>query len=164
MGKTINLRTIAIAALTAVLAMSLFAGAAIAKQPDKAERGNSLRSEATLIDLEEGDVEIQVSDESAANFDEEFTYYVVRGLPEYDRAIYREPARLGGQNVELGGWDGGSFWFGVTAPDENGIQHPIEHKGQVSLYLEVDGEWQWLKVQFNGKGELLSVNGVEPEE
>lgn len=64
----------------------------------------------------------------------------------------------------LGGFSGGSFWFGVTRPDSDGIQHEIEHKGQVALYMRdsTTGDWRSLKAQFDGQNELLHVNGVEP--
>lgn len=131
------------------------------------EKGNSLRAVAEPVELEEGDVEVKTSDPSASNFDEEFTYYVMRHGVEYDRAVYREPARLGGENFDLTGSDVGSFWFGVSAP-EDGVQHKIDHQGQVSLYFVVENEGEdevrSLKVQFNGQGELLHANGVEPTE
>lgn len=134
------------------------------------EKGSSLQAVAEPVDLEEGDVEVKTSDPNASNFEEEFTYYVVRHGVEYDRAVYREPARLGGENFDLTGSDVGSFWFGVSAPDTGGVQHKIDHKGQVSLYfiIENDGdgdvEVKSLQVQFNGKGELLRANGIEPTE
>lgn len=146
------------------------------------EKGNSLQAVAEPVDLEEGDVEVMTSDSDASNFDEEFTYYVVRHGVEYDRAVYREPARLGGENFDLTGSDVGSSWFGVSAP-RDGTQHKIDHKGLVSLYfiIENDGdlrvsdededvvidgdvEVKSLQVQFNGKGELLHANGIEPTE
>lgn len=132
-------------------------------QGASSDRGNSLRSIAEPVDLEEGDVEVEQSDPSASNFDEEFTYYVVRNIGEYDSALYREPARLGGDNFELSGSSVGSFWFGVTGPGEDGLQHKIDHQGQISLYLEEDGTWRSLTLQFNGQGELLHVNGVSPQ-
>ncbi len=131
------------------------------------EKGNSLHAVAEPVELEEGDVEVKTSDPNASNFEEEFTYYVVRHGVEYDRAVYREPARLGGENFDLTGSDVGSFWFGVSAP-EDGVQHKIDHQGQVSLYFIVENEGEdevkSLKVQFNGQGKLLHANSVEPTE
>ncbi len=128
-------------------------------------QGNSLRSEATPAVVTS--VEAEVSDPDAGNFEEEFTYYVLRfeGLP-YDTWTYREPVRLGGENFVVEGEDESinAFWFGVSAPDGDGIQHQVHHKGQVSMYYETaGGDVVSLIAQFNGKGELLHVNGVAPE-
>lgn len=76
-------------------------------------------------------------------------------------AIYREPARLGGDNFLLGGSDTGSFWFGIAGPDLT----PIHHRGQVDLYFDETGDeedYQLLVAQFDD-GDFLRVNGVEPE-
>ena len=95
-------------------------------------RGNSLRSVAEPIPLEDGDVE----EVTVTNDGETVTYWVVRHGVEYDKAVYREPARLGGSNYELGGSDSGSFWFGIAGPDMD----PIAHQGQVNLYFRVADE------------------------
>lgn len=70
--------------------------------------------------------------------DGEAIYWVVRHDVEYERAVYREPARLGPDNFCLASSDAGSFWFGIAGPDLT----PIEHKGQTSLYFEDEnGDW-----------------------
>jgi hypothetical protein len=124
--------------------------------------GNSARSVAEPATITS--VEAEVSNPAAANFEEEFTYYVVRFDPiDHVHWTYREPARLGGSNTSVA-WAGTSnaFWFGVTAPDSQGIQHNFDHKGQVSMYYETaDGDVYSIIAQFNGKGELISVNGVK---
>lgn len=115
------------------------------------ERHNNLNQEAEPIDLSDGDVEEHTVDD--------VTFWVVRHGVEYDRAVYREPARLGSDNFCFPGSDTGSFWFGIAGPDLT----PIHHKGQASLYFETDpGEWQSLTAQFED-GDLIHVNGVEPE-
>lgn len=55
----------------------------------------------------------------------------------------------------------GSFWFGIAGPDLT----PIHHRGQVDLYFDETGDeedYQLLVAQFDD-GDLLHVNGVEPE-
>lgn len=132
------------------------------------EPHNNLRSKAEEIDLDEGDVVEKTSDPDAPNFEEEFTFWRVDHGVAYDESVYREPARVGPKNFCLGGFAGGSFWFGVSAPDADGIQHKIDHKGGVDLYLQPDAgdndTWMSLRVQFDGRGNLLHVNGVEPVE
>lgn len=128
------------------------------------ERHNNLRSKADPIELDEGDVVAKTSDPAQDNFDEEFVFWRVDHGKEYDRAVYRESARLGPDNFCLTGSEVGAFWFGVSAPDEDGVQHEIDHQGQATLYFEVDdGEWLSLTAQFDGQGNLRDVNGVEPE-
>lgn len=123
-------------------------------------QSNVLTLLAEPVELDEGDVEVKTADSSEANFENDFTYYVVHHDQEYESAIYREPARLGGENVELSGSTVGSFWLGVSAPDENGIQSEINHQGMVTLYMETEDGWKSLEAQFDGEGELQSVNGV----
>jgi hypothetical protein len=128
-------------------------------------QGNSARSVAEPAVITS--VEAEVSDPDRANFEEEFTYYVVRfeTIENVVNWTYREPAVRGGNNdysiVTSGSWS--AFWFGVSGPDGSGIQHPVDHKGQVSMYYETqDGDVYSIIAQFNGKGELLHVNGVRP--
>lgn len=160
--KNRDVKKVVVTALATVLALSAFGGAALANNG----KGNSARSVAEPVEITS--VEAEVSDPDAANFDDEFTYYTVRFEEiEYDTWTYREPVRLGGNGdfVDETGGTADAFWFGVTAPDEDGIQTEIEHKGQVSMYYETeDGDVYSIIAQFNGKGELLHVNGVEPTE
>lgn len=125
---------------------------------------NQRRSEANLVDLSPGDVVEQTSDPDASNFEEEFPFWRVDHGITYDTAKYREPVRTGPGVVELGG-SSGSYWFGVSAPDSEGIQHRIVHTGQTSLYLKESDtdEWKELRLQFDGQGNLLNVNGVSPQ-
>ncbi len=125
-------------------------------------RSNVLSMAADPVELEEGDVEAKTASESEANFDSDFTYYTVNHGFDYETAIYREPARLGGENVELAGHTGGTFWLGVSAPDENGAQSEINHQGKTTVYLETEDGWKSLEAQFDGQGELQHVNGVTP--
>jgi hypothetical protein len=164
--STRSLKSIVAASLVAILAMTLVAGAAMANNGNGHAngKGNSARSVAEPAVITS--VEAEVSDPGATNFEEEFTYYVVR-FEEINHTewTYREPTRLGGNGDVSMDWDGTSsaFWFGVSAPDANGIQHEIEHKGQVSMYYETeDGAVYSIIAQFNGKGGLLHVNGVKP--
>lgn len=126
-------------------------------------RSNKRRSDSERLDVSPGDIEEVQTDPEADNFEEEFTYWVVRDIPEYDSAVWRGPARTGPENIELGGSDVGSFWVGVSAPDEDGIQHEVDHRGQESLYLHVGDDTYELRFQFDGRGTLRNVNGVEPE-
>lgn len=120
------------------------------------ERHNNLRSQADPIELDDGDVEEMTGTDDG----EAITYWVVRHDVEHERAVYREPARLGPDNFCLADSDTDSFWFGIAGPDLT----PIEHKGQTALYFEDEsGDWHSLKVQFDGRGQLRHVNGVEPE-
>ncbi|WP_312910659.1 hypothetical protein [Natronosalvus caseinilyticus] len=123
-------------------------------------RDNRRRRDAEL--LEGVMVETKTSDPEAANFEEEFTYYVVRFPGEYTFEEYREPARTGPDVYGLSG-SGNAFWFGVSAPDEDGIQHEIQHRGQAVLYLTDDeGNWYEVRARFDGQGNLVNVNGVSP--
>jgi hypothetical protein len=144
-----SMRSLAVASLVAVLAMTLFAGAALGKKPDIAERGNALASQATQVELTEDDVRfVQFGD---------ITYVAVdHNLGGWDSLVWREPSRLGGQNAVSGADSFNTLYLGVAGPDGSGVAH----KGKVSVYYEIDGEWLSIIAQFNGNGELLHVNGV----
>lgn len=128
------------------------------------DRGNWIRGHSEPVTVYS--VEEKTSDPSASNFDEEFTYWKVTFEPQtFDTWVYREPARLGGSNYvleDLGGWTWDDFWYGVTAPDDDGIQHEIVHEGQAIQYFETESGWMELTAKFDD-GQLLEVNGVEPE-
>lgn len=126
---------------------------------------NSRRRQAEPVELEPGDVVAIRSDQSQDNFDKEFTYWRVDHGVEFTESEYREPARTGPDVFHLDASDVESFWFGVSAPDGDGIQHEVNHKGQVAFYMKERGsdDWKSLKAQFDGRGDLLHVNGVEPE-
>ena len=127
-------------------------------------RGNWIRGQAE--DVEVTSVVKETSDPDASNFEEEFDYYVVHFEEQtYDTYVYREPARLGGGNF-VSEYDNyvtsSAFWYGVTGQDSEGIQHEIVHDGQVIQYFETKDGWTELTAKFDD-GELIDVNGVEPE-
>lgn len=130
---------------------------------DRAERGNSLVAISEPAEIES--VTAQTSNPDAVNFEDEFTFYRVDFEPvEYDRWVYREPSRLGSDNHVAGSPDAtaSAFWFGVTGPDADGIQHEIVHDGTVwSYYVDDEGSVKHLQAEFSD-GELLHVNGVQP--
>ena len=156
------------ASLVAVLALTLFAGAALANNGNgngngqgnggpSPERGNSLSAVATPVDIAPEDI----------------TFHEINGTPYvaiqhnvatdfdgYSTLVQREPARTGGKNVVTENpAEFDTAWLGILGSDGEGV----EHKGKLSWYYEVgDGEWVSLVMQFNGKGELKSVNGVAP--
>ncbi|MDG5821807.1 hypothetical protein [Natronococcus sp. A-GB7] len=111
------------------------------------------------------EIEVEESNPEASNFEEEFTYYVVRyDEIVYGRYVYREPARLGGQYNVTDYPDeqtSSAFWFDVSGPRlEDGIQSRIVHNGKVTQYYRTEDGWKSLVAEFED-GELLSVNGVE---
>lgn len=132
--------------------------------PDRVNKGNSLVSKAEPVEGVE--VTARSADSEMANFDEEFTYYRV-DFDEvvYSTWVYREPARLGGKNTVAELPDAGAasaFWYGVSAPDADGIQHPVGHDGKVIQYFETEDGWRSLSAEFS-EGELVHVNGVAAE-
>ena len=151
-SKLVLLTIALLFALTAATATILPASA----RGGAADRGNSLKSESVPAEIIS--VETKVSDWNASDF----TYYVVsfKNIDDNVQWTYREPARIGGQNHSVK-WSGSAnaFWFGVTGP--GGSQ--IEHKGQVNMYYETADKTYSITAQFNGQGELLHVNGVQPE-
>ncbi len=137
---------------TTLLAVGLVAAPASAK-PDPS-KGNSQRSQATPVALDAGDIGFTTCDDGAVEF-----YTIDHGFEEADGYTWREPARLGGGNyVSDGGPTYGTLYLGVSGPECG----EVHHKGQVSVYYEVDGELYSIIAQFNGKGELIRVNGVRP--
>lgn len=149
-----------------IAGLSMMGATSAASQRDRGGRGRDNRRRRDAEPLEGITVEAETSDPEADNFAEEFTYYVVR-FPEgfeYDESEYREPARTGPDVYDLGGSDSGAFWFGVSGPDEDGIQHEIDHRGQVALFLRdaETGDWYEVRAQFDGHGDLVHVNGASP--
>lgn len=128
------------------------------------DRGNWMRGRAEELEVTE--VLEQTSNPDAANFEEEFTFYrVTYEAVEFGTWVYREPSRLGGGNFVLEfDPEAGSnrFWYGVSAPDSDGIQHEIVHTGQASQYFETGDGWKSLIAQFDDQGNLQNINGVEP--
>lgn len=132
------------------------------------DRGTHLVSRSEPLDVTS--VTEQPSDPTRSNFDDEFTFWRVdfEEVTFHDRWVYREPVRLGGgENFVLDGLGGSTvdaFWYGVSVPDEDGVHHDIDHTGRVTSYYETAPDrWRSLAAQFNGRHELLRVNGVEPE-
>jgi hypothetical protein len=151
-----NMRRGFIAVMAVVFAFGMLAAPVLANG-----KGNSARSHATPVELTADDLGAAM----CAN-GEDVNYYTVQhnlGTDEgaADDIIWREPARLGGQNVHFGpqstAWN--TLYLGVSGPECGDIQH----KGQVSVYYEFEGETFSIVAQFNGKGELLRVNGVKFE-
>ncbi|SNR31578.1 hypothetical protein SAMN06265360_1021 [Haloechinothrix alba] len=168
------MRRIVLAGGATILALGVMAGPAVAsgdgqgmsQGPDACDsQHNNLRGQADPVELEPGDVVTRTSDPEQDNFEAEFDFYRVdHGLTDFDETVYREPVRLGPDNYCLGASSGtGSFWFGVTAPDGDGIQHKIDHKGKIWLYFDAEGGWKSLELQFDGKGQLRHANGVAPQ-
>lgn len=140
-----------------LLAFATMAGTAAADPGPN--NGNSIRSQATPVNLEASDVSPHTCQDTEGN-DVEY-YAIEHGIGEYDQVVWREPARIGGSNfIDTAGGDFDTLYLGVGGPDCPGVQH----KGQVSVYYEVDGDWKSIVAQFNAKGELLSVNGIPFEE
>lgn len=135
-----------------VMALGLMTGVVSANQPCISERGNALRSVATPVEL-------TVDDVSIVQFGDFFYVAIDHNLgDDYNRFVWREPARLGGKNIvdkaQLGF---NTLYLGVAGPDGG----EVVHKGQVSVYYDLgDGVWVSIIAQFNGEGEFLSVNGV----
>lgn len=125
--------------------------------------GNWIRGQADDVTVTE--VLERTADPEASNFEEEFTFWRVTFEEQtYDTWVYREPSRLGGGNFVLDNLSGATsdrFWYGVTAPDGDGIQHEIVHDGQAIQYFETPNGWTELTAKFDD-GELEDVNGVEP--
>lgn len=128
------------------------------------DRGNWIRGQSELVDVVS--VEEKTSDPSQDNFDEEFTFWKVTFAQQtFGTWVYREPDRLGGGNFVLDpedDLDSDSFWYGVSAPDNKGVQHEIVHDGQAIQYFDTDEGWTELTAQFDD-GELQHVNGETPE-
>lgn len=146
--------------------LALSGTAAARRKGARNGRGNSKRSAAMPVEVTS--VTAETADPEADNFEEEFTFYTVRfeDVSDVTEYTYREPARLGGNGDVTVGATGSfdSFWFGVSGPGADGVQNEIVHKGQVSIYYETDdGDVRSLVAQFDGNGELRSVNGVTPE-
>jgi hypothetical protein len=136
-------KSMLVMAMVIALAMSALA-------PAMAD-GNSARSEATPVALTADDVNI-------VQFGT-FSYVAIdHNLGDQGCTYtYREAARLGGQTedaLDLGTFN--TLYLGVS---DGG--NAISHKGQVSVYYTCDDGVKSIVAQFNGKGEVLSVNGVK---
>lgn len=149
----INIKVIIAIAVAAALAFGMMAPA-LAKQPDRAVRGNSLSSVAVPVVINAGDI----GSVTCANGN---TYYTVQhnlgaNHGSADDILWREPNRLGGQNVSFGGGIWNTLYLGIA----NAQCAAIRHKGQVTVYYVYGNDVYSITAEFNGKGELLSVNGV----
>lgn len=131
-------RTTLTAILALVFMVGLLAGPALADN-------NSLRAQAELADVTVTTTEL-----------DGIPYAAVRHDLDYERYVWCEPVRLGGAAECFEGTDSfHTLYLGITeAPHQ-----PVHHTGQVSVYYETDDGWKAIIAQFNGKGELLRVNG-----
>ena len=150
MKKIITVMAMVIALALSALAPALANG--------HLEKGNWLSGVATPVELQPGDIVPGALDDGT-----EFVtvnHQIVAKHGAYDTLVQREPARYRQNVVTADPENFNSAWLGIAGP-----QGPeIAHKGQMTWYYNTaeDG-WVSLTFQFNGKGELLHVNGVSPE-
>jgi hypothetical protein len=141
-----------ITVMAMVIALALSALAPALANGKTLERGNWLSDVAEPVELQSTDI----------------TFHTINGVDyvrvqhnigAFETLVQREPARYR-QNVVTGPGDFDVAWLGIV--DSDGT--PVDHKGQLNWYYEVDDDqWVSLTFQFNGKGELLHLNGVSPE-
>lgn len=129
-------------AATAVLVLGLIAGPALAKPGNSGNNGgNSLRAQSTPAEVtvtESGD-----------------WYIIEHGLSaKADATVWNEPVKYANDNQQATGSEEFDQLY-LFAPS-----HERGHKGQVTVYYDLDGTWQHITAQFNGKGELVHVNGA----
>jgi hypothetical protein len=143
-----------IAMMAMVFAFGMLAAPALANGPDRGN--NSARSMATAVELSADDLGASMCDNG-----EDVRFYTVQHnlgseLGPADDITFREPARTGPENVSVGGgaWD--TLYLAVTGPECG----EIEHRGQVTVNYHYGDDIYTIVAQFNGKGELLRVNGV----
>lgn len=117
---------------------------------------NGSRSTAQRADLTADDVSAQLCQNG-----EDVAYYAIAhglgsDLGAATKITFREPARTGPENITVGdgAWD--TLYLGVTGPECGDIQH----RGQVTVNYHYEDGIRTIVAQFNGKGELLRVNGV----
>lgn len=125
-----------------LLAIGMIAGPAMAK-PDKdaGAKGNSFRAQSTPAEVtvtESGD------------------WYRIQhdlGVIAED-TVWNEPVKFGGENTQASSGDAPAdtpfdvLWLPVDG-----------HKGPVTVYYDTGDGWEHVTAQFNGKGELVHVNG-----
>jgi hypothetical protein len=157
------------AALALVLAFGLMAAPAFGNNgngkgnaPERANTTETLgfheRAEAVNVT----EVRAEVADPTKVNFDDQFIYYrVTYEEVTYENHLYREVNRLDG-NFEFGAGTSSRFWYGVSGPDEDGIQHQVVHDGTVVQYFRTEEGWKHLTATFED-GRLLEINDKEPE-
>lgn len=129
-------------AATAVLVLGLIAGPALAKPGNNGNNGgNSLRAQSTPVEV----TVTEVGEYYRIQHDLEATA---------EQTVWNEPVKYANDNqVATGGGTFDALW--LYAPS-----HDLGHKGQVTVYYNIDGAWQHITAQFNGKGELVHVNGA----
>jgi hypothetical protein len=157
------------AALALVLAFGLMAAPAFANNgngkgnaPDRVNTNETLGFHERAEAVEVSEVRAEVADPTRANFNEQFIYYrVTYEEITYESHLYREVNRLNG-NFEFGAGTSSRFWYGVTGPDTDGIQHQVVHDGLVVQYFRTDEGWKHLTATFE-EGRLVDVNDVKPE-
>ena len=150
-------KIITVMALVIALALSTLAPALA--NNGNGQGNNSARSVAQLVELTADDIGASMCDNG-----EDVRFYTVQhdlgsDLGAADDITFREPARTGPANLSVGGgaWD--TLYLGVSGPECGDIQH----KGQVTVNYHYGDDIYTIVAQFNGKGELLHVNGVSPE-
>lgn len=132
-------RTLTVATMVAALALSSLAPA-MAKNGNGNNGVNSLRAASTPVDV---------------SVDERGDWYVItHGLgADADSTVWAEPVKYANDNQQAtGSEEFDALW--LFAPS-----HERGHKGQVTVYYDLGDEWQHITAQFNGKGELVRVNG-----
>jgi hypothetical protein len=145
-----------VVALTALLALGMVAGPAVAN-PGQGQGNNSARAVAEQVELTADDLGASMCQNG-----EDVRFYTVQHNlgSEHgaaDDITFREPARTGPENVSVGGgaWD--TLYLAVSGPECGDIQH----RGQVTVNYHYGDDIYQIVAQFNGKGELLRVNGVK---
>lgn len=127
-----------------LLVLGMLAGPALAKNGNNGNNGgNSLRAQSTAVDV----TVTEVGD-----------WYRVQHDLNADAAttVWNEPVKYANENQQASGVDTfDALWL-------YGPSHAQGHKGPVTVYYEDDGTWQHIAARFNGKGELVQVNGVRP--
>jgi hypothetical protein len=150
-------KTISVMTMVGALALGMMAPALAG--PGNGNGNNSARSVATPVELSADDLGASMCQNG-----EDVRFYTVQhnlGAEHgpADDITFREPARTGAENVSVGGgaWD--TLYLAVSGPECG----DIEHKGQVTVNYHYGDDVYTIVAQFNGKGELQSVNGVKFE-
>lgn len=152
--------TLAVMVMTVALMISAVAPAMAKGGPAQGkslERGNWLSGVAQPVELTPDDI----STGTLANGTEYVTidHRIAADHDGYTTLVQREPVRYKHNVVDTAPANFNSAWLGISGP--SGPE--IAHKGPMQWYYEVgDDEWVSLTFQFNGKGELVHVNGVRP--
>ena len=81
-----------------------------------------------------------------------------------DEILWCEPQRYGNELIDVTqqtqDWNVVDLW--LYGPDNPGFYdppEPVHHKGRVKLFFRFGEDWYSVTTMFNGKGNLLSING-----